>query len=168
MNMRKIFENYKIATAVFAGVMGGVVTLVGMYACFHIFHSLTKIYPVQKYSIYTLAIMYPSSYLAVSSVFKDIVCLKDENLDQFQRETLEKYYKVYYGPDAEASHIMVMRTRQLPSEVTKVPKSKYNRIIYDHYIKLNPDFADGKCLAVLIRLTFSDAIKSLLSKYFSK
>jgi Do/DeqQ family serine protease len=32
MNMRKIFENHKIATAVFAGVMGGFVTLVGMYA----------------------------------------------------------------------------------------------------------------------------------------
>jgi len=30
--MRKIFGNHKIATAVFAGVMGGVVTLVGMYA----------------------------------------------------------------------------------------------------------------------------------------
>lgn len=141
---------------------------IGMRAYFLTFSNLTKIYPANKYNIYALSKMYPSSYLAVSGVFKDIVCLKDDILDQFQRETLIKYYKQIYGSDAEVSHVMVMPTKPLPSEINRVPKTKYNRILYDKYIKMNPDFADGKTISVLIRFSFSDAMKSLFTKYFSK
>jgi len=137
----------------------------GMYTPFHVFYNLAKVYPTSKFDHYFVARMYPGSYLSVYSVFSELVCLKDE-INDFQKEALENYFKLYH-PNDPVSHLSVLETKPLASEVSKAPKSKRNQMLYKKYISLNPNFADGIGIACISRMSISLTLKSLLSKYFS-
>ena len=139
---------------------------IAMYTTFYTFYKLTQNYPISQFDHYVMARMYPGGFLSVSSIFKGLVSLKDNNLNDFQKESLEQYYRFYKGADATPSHVMVMNTKPYESEVSKVPKSKYNRYLYDQYIKKNPNFAEGICLLCITKMSFSETVKSLLAKYF--